>query len=279
MVFLRPVRTGRKFNMIDMLGYIAGMLLLGVGVGLFSAALGLGGGLLMVPAFMLFVPGMDSHTAKGTSLFLIIFVSALNAWQLNRGLDKIPLRLAGVLASGSILGSYFGAWVTSRMPENAVALLFVGFVLLIAVRTFFIQERVVLEEETHRRNGLAVCIGFLAGLAGGATGTGGGAVLIPLALMAGMVSNERAVGLSNLVMVATSIAGSIAHLQAEPVFPTAWTVGHVALSLVPVVFIGAQLGSPVGLRINAMLTLPRRRLVMGSVLLLIAVRVAFRVIA
>ena len=264
--------------MIDLLAYIAGMLMLGAGVGLFSAALGLGGGLLMVPAFMLFVPGMDSHTAKGTSLFLIIFVSALNAWQLNRGLEMIPWRLAGMLASGSVFGSFFGAWVTARLPENTVALLFVGFVLLIAVRTFFIRERIVQEEETHRRNGLAVCIGFLAGLAGGATGTGGGAVLIPLALMAGMVSNERAVGLSNLVMVATSIAGSVAHLQAERVFPGAWTVGHVSLSIVPVVFIGAHLGSPLGLRINALLTLPRRRLVMGSVLLLIAVRIIFRVL-
>lgn len=255
------------------------MVLLGVGVGMFSAALGLGGGLLMVPAFIAFVPGMDEHTAKGTSLFLIIFVSGLNAWQLNRGLVKIPWRLAGTLASGSVVGSYLGAWVTSQLSEEAVAIIFVVFVLFVGFRTFLIEERVVHEEEAHTRVALASLIGFLAGLAGGSTGTGGGAVLIPLALMAGLVSNERAVGLSNLVMVATSIAGSIAHLQAVPVYASDWTVGHVALSLVPLVFLGAHFGSPPGLRINELLTLSRRRVVMGSVLLLIAVRLLWRIVA
>lgn len=255
------------------------MALLGVGVGMFSAALGLGGGLLMVPAFIAFVPGMDEHTAKGTSLFLIIFVSGLNAWQLNNGQRNVPWRLAGTLASGSVIGSYLGAWLTSQLPDEAVALIFVVFVLIVGLRTFLIQERVVHEEEAHTRVGMALLIGFLAGLAGGSTGTGGGAVLIPMALMAGLVSNERAVGLSNLVMVATSIAGSIAHLQASPVFDSRWTVGHVALSLVPLVFLGAHLGSRPGLRINAMLTLARRRIVMGSVLLLIAARLLWGVIA
>ena len=128
---------------------------------------------------------------------------------------------------------------------------------LLALRTFLLQPKDVAEDAVRRRPFLALLIGLLAGMVGGATGTGGGAVLVPLALYAGMIANERVVGLSNMVMVATSLAGSIAHFAAQPVFDAPWTVGHVYLALVPLVFIGAQLGSPCGKWINSWLTLPR----------------------
>ena len=66
----------------ELLLSVARMMLIGSGVGLISAALGWGGGILMVPAFLEFVPGMDPHTAKGTSLFIIVFVSTTNVWRL-----------------------------------------------------------------------------------------------------------------------------------------------------------------------------------------------------
>jgi len=251
-------------------------LLVGVGAGIISGALGLGGGILMVPAFMTFVPGMETHTAKGTSLFLIIFVSAINAWRQNRNLERIPWELAAWLALGSIVGSYLAAWITSTLPENFTLLLFLVLLVLVAWRTFLIQPRKVSEEDVRQRRALSVAIGVLAGIFGGATGTGGGAVLIPLALMAGIVVNERAVGLSNLVMVGTAIAGTIAHLRAEPIYPSDWTVGHVYFAIVPLVFLGSQLSSPLGERLNHKLTLPRRKLLMGVMLLLIALRLGWR---
>ena len=63
--------------------FYPGMLFLGVGVGLMSGALGLGGGILMVPAFLEFVPVMDPHTAKGTSLLIIAWPRP--TWRLSEG--------------------------------------------------------------------------------------------------------------------------------------------------------------------------------------------------
>lgn len=258
------------------LSFLLLQVLVGVGAGIISGALGLGGGILMVPAFMTFVPGMETHTAKGTSLFLIIFVSALNAWRQNRDLERIPWELAAWLATGSIVGSYVAAWITATLPENITLLIFLVLLVLVAWRTFLIKPRTVMESEVRQRRAVTVSIGLLAGIFGGATGTGGGAVLIPLALMAGIVVNERAVGLSNLVMVGTAIAGTIAHLRAEPIYPSDWTVGHVYFAIVPLVFLGSQLSSPYGERLNVKLTLPRRKLLMGVMLLLIALRLGWR---
>jgi hypothetical protein len=256
--------------------FVVEMLLLGVAVGLISAALGLGGGIFMVPAFIAFVPGMDAHTAKGTSLFIIIFVSALNAWRFTRDVPDAEWRLAATVSCGSIVGGYLGGWFTSLLPDAAVIWIFIGLLAFVGVRTFSIRARVVRPEEVRERVIASISIGLVAGVIGGATGTGGGAVLVPLGLMAGIVSNERAVALSNMVMVATSIAGTLAHLTAQASVQLPWTWGHVCFSLAPLVFVGSQLAIPFARPLHDYLTLPRRKLVMGVVLLLMTARLIYQ---
>ncbi len=99
-----------------------------------------------------------------------------------------------------------------------------------------------------------------------------------MTLFAGLSTNARVTGLSNLVMVATSLAGTIAHLQAAPVFESNWVMGHVYLYVAPFVFVGAQAGSLLGTRINTHLTLPRRRIVLGLLLIVIAARILYRLL-
>ena len=258
--------------------FSVGMVVLGVGAGAINASLGLGGGVIMVPAFIEFA-GLDPHTAKGTSLFIIIFIAALNAWRLNRGLGPAPWRTAVLLASGSVVGGYFGGWATARLGGTTVLWLFVGILGVIGLRTFFLEHRIVTDEDVRRRVGVAGVIGVLAGLVSGGTGTGGGAVLVPLALMAGLATNERVVGLSNLVMVATALAATAAHFRAERLCDMPWTIGQVNLALAPLVFVGAQLGSPWGKRLNSALTLGRRRVVMGVLLVVLAGRLIARALA
>lgn len=243
------------------------MLLLGCAVGMISTSLGLGGGIVMVPAFLYFVDGMDAHTAKGTSLFIIVFVSAMNAVRMNRGRKDRQFGLVAAIASGSIVGGYVGSWVTTKISDVGVIWVFIALLGFVGVRTFFIKPRIVRREDVRVRNLLALLFGALAGLVGGATGTGGGAVLVPLALMAGLVTNERAVALSNTVMVLTSVSGTVAHLFAPRTVDLPWTFGHVNFALAPLVFIGAQLITPVAHRFERWLTLPRRKVVMGVLLL------------
>lgn len=258
--------------------YAMGLLLLGAAAGVISASIGLGGGIVMVPAFLTFIPGMDAHTAKGTSLFIILFVALANAWRLNRGVPQKPWRMAGAMSCGAILGGYAGAWVTARMSEAAVVWIFVVFLGLLAARTFLLKTPAVEDGAVRPRYALAMLIGMAAGIAGGATGTGGGLVLVPLALLTGCACNARVVGLSNMVMVVTSAAGSLAHFMAEPVYTGVWTAGQVWLPIVPLVFLGAQIGSPGGVWLNARLSLRRRRWVLAAVLVLAAVRMLLRVI-
>jgi len=253
-------------------------LLVGVAVGLISNGLGLGGGILMVPAFLTIVPVMDLNTAKGSSLLIIVFVAAINAWRLGRCLPHRPWKLAGTIAAASVVGGYTAGWATSRMPETPVALIFIVLLVLLALRTFLLRPHVVREDEVRERNVMAGTIGLVTGIFSGATGTGGGAVLIPLALMTDIVSNEHVVALSNHVMVATCAAGTLAHLLAPRTTNLPWTFGHVNLAMAPLVLLGSMAVGPWGRQINRHLTLERRRLVMGVLLAAIAVKFLCRIV-
>lgn len=256
----------------------AELMLAGVAAGIISSGLGLGGGVVMVPALLAVVPGMDSKTATGTSLFIIIFVSALNAWRGTRGWPARPWRAAMLLGAGSIVGSYAAGWITGRMSEEAVLAIFIVLLGALGLRTFLLHIPDVAESDVKRNDAASVAIGLAAGIVGGATGTGGGLVMVPMLLIAGLECNARVVGLSNMVIVVTAVAGSIARLGSPKIYDMPYTVGQVCFALVPVMFLGAQIGSPIGLRLNTWLTLKRRRTAMGLILLLIAAQLTWRVL-
>ena len=259
--------------------FIAGMLALGTGVGLVSAALGVGGGILMVPAFVTVIQGMDVNTAKGSSLFIIAFVAALNSWRMNRGAMKSPWEVVGLIVVGSAVGGYLGAWTTSLLSDDTVTWIFITLIGFAAFRMFFLQSPTVREEEVRKRRALSSLIGLAKGTVAGATGTGGGAIFVPLALWAGIASNERVVALSNTVMVVSCSAGALAHFLAPKTTELEWTYGLVNVSVAPLVFIGAIASAPLGRRINAKLSLRTRRIVMGSLLLTLGLRFLIRVLS
>lgn len=258
--------------------FFAGMFVLGWCVGLMNAALGIGGGILMVPALREAVPGIDAHTAKGTSLFIIIFVAALNAWRQNRGRDDVPWRLAAVLASGSILGGYAGAWFTGRLSGGAVTWIFIALVLVVAARLLFSEARALLDGGGRHGDALAFGIGLATGATSGMTGIGGGLVLVSLVLLAGLACNERVTALSNLVMVGTCTASTYVHLTAARSLELPGTVGQVCLAVAPAIFLGAQLGSPLGQWVNARLSYPKRKIALVALLVVVAARMTYRAV-
>lgn len=259
--------------------FVTAMLAVGGLVGVLSAALGIGGGVLMVPAFVHFVDGMDINTAKGTSLFVITLVAAVNSWRMNRGEMRSPWPLVIRIAIGAIVGGYLGAWVTTLMSDRAVSWLVIAFLAFAAVRTYLLHPPTVSENEVKSHDILAMGIGLATGIVSGATGTGGGAILVPLTLWAGIVSNERVVALSNTVMVATCAAGTLAHAMASPLMDTPWTYGLVNVSMVPLVFAAAVLCAPLGRIVNRKLNFRARAIIMSAMLFLIAARLIYRALA
>jgi hypothetical protein len=84
------------------------ILLVGLVVGLVSGVVGIGGGILFVPALIWFL-GMDQHKAQGTSLGALLAPVGIFAFYEYYRKGNADLRVALLLAAGFLVGGYFGA--------------------------------------------------------------------------------------------------------------------------------------------------------------------------
>jgi uncharacterized membrane protein YfcA len=107
-----------------------GLIALGFGAGMAGGLLGAGGGVLFVPALVLFA-GLSHLDAEATSLVAIVLVSLVGTWR-QRGYGNVRLRdglLVGVL---SPLGVLLGVGLANAVSERALELSFAAVQLIFA---------------------------------------------------------------------------------------------------------------------------------------------------
>lgn len=83
---------------------------LGLAVGLLVGFMGVGGGVVLVPA-MVYLLHFDQHLAQGTSLFLQLPPLGLGALLMYWKKQQVDLRAGAICALGFFLGGYFGSRV------------------------------------------------------------------------------------------------------------------------------------------------------------------------
>jgi uncharacterized membrane protein YfcA len=108
------------------------VLLLGLGVGVLVGLLGIGGGVVLVPA-LVYLLRMDQHMAQGTSLFILLPPLGLGAlreyWK--QGQVDLP---AGILcALGMLVGGYLGGLISVPLPSRQLKGLFGCFLVMAAL--------------------------------------------------------------------------------------------------------------------------------------------------
>jgi len=92
------------------------ILLVGLVVGIVSGVVGIGGGILFVPALVWLV-GMDQHKAQGTSLGALLAPVGIFAFYEYYRNGNADIRIAALLALGFLVGGYFGAVGAHHIPE------------------------------------------------------------------------------------------------------------------------------------------------------------------
>jgi uncharacterized membrane protein YfcA len=118
--------------------YVSAFLPGGIGFvgGLLVAVMGIGGGFILVPA-MIYLLGMPTALVAGTSLFQIIFTTAvatvLQAW-VNQTVDVM---LALLLLLGGVVGAQFGTAAGAKLRGDQARALLAVLVLAVAVRLFY----------------------------------------------------------------------------------------------------------------------------------------------
>jgi uncharacterized membrane protein YfcA len=110
------------------------LVLIGLVAGFFSALLGVGGGILIVPLLLLFC-GWETRSATGTSLAAIgiTAVSGVIAYAVHGDVRVEYAALVGVPAAVSVVGA---TALQQRLRTRTVELLFAGFMLAVAIWLF-----------------------------------------------------------------------------------------------------------------------------------------------
>ena len=111
-------------------------LVVGLAAGLLSGLFGIGGGIIIVPALLLFAK-MDVTTATGTSLAaLLLPVGALGVWQYYRS-GHVSIAAGLLIALGMFAGAYFGARFGLSLNPTTTRRAFALFLLVVSARIWF----------------------------------------------------------------------------------------------------------------------------------------------
>jgi uncharacterized membrane protein YfcA len=106
------------------LGFIAGVL---------TVFLGIGGGFILVPA-MIYLLAMPARVVIGTSLVMVLVVSAVTTMVHSLTTRAVDIVLAGLLLVGGVIGAQYGALLTLRIKPDLMRLALAVIILLVAAR-------------------------------------------------------------------------------------------------------------------------------------------------
>ncbi len=103
-------------------------LLIGLGAGVLSGLVGVGGGIVMVPALVFFLQ-YTQHQAQGTSLAVltlpvVIFASVYYYHHGQKTGAPIDLKIVGLLAIGFVAGAYFGSKLAINIDQELLKKIF-----------------------------------------------------------------------------------------------------------------------------------------------------------
>jgi hypothetical protein len=108
-------------------------ILLGLIAGALSGLIGIGGGIIIVPA-LVFLFGMTQHQAQGTTLALLVPpIGILAAYTYYRQ-GFVNLQVAALICAGFIIGSLFGAKLATAIPDLSLQRIFGVALLLVALK-------------------------------------------------------------------------------------------------------------------------------------------------
>lgn len=220
------------------------LICLGVGVaaGLLAGALGLGGGVVIVPALIFlfhgmgFPPELVAKMAVATSLSTII-ITSVSAVRTHHKAGYVRWPIAVRLGVGIVLGAFAGAFIADAMKGELLTRLFGLFAMVIAVQMLLMGPRVAdasLPERLPGALGLGMA-GVLIGTGSAIFGIGGGSLTVPF-LSWCRLKMQQAVAVSSACGLPIAIAGTVGFAVAG------WNEQHLPDGALGYVFLPATAG-------------------------------------
>lgn len=127
------------------LGSILILVAIGIFAGMLSGFVGVGGGMVIVPALIYFL-GLTQFQAQGTSLAIMLPPIGILAVMNYYRTDNVNFTYAAIIAATFIIGGYLGSKLALKLPENKVKLIFGLIMLYAAIRMIWKALQSILSE-------------------------------------------------------------------------------------------------------------------------------------
>jgi uncharacterized membrane protein YfcA len=260
---------------------IAALAAAGVAGGLIAGLLGVGGGLVLVPAldFALQAAGLSPasalHVAVATSMSTII-PTAMSSSRSHAARGSVDLAIVRRWSVPIVAGAFAGSLLASVLDARMLAIVFGVVALLAALKMLLPLDHVVLRQGLP--DGVAgATIPAAIGAVSSMMGIGGGTLSVPTMTLLGEPVH-RAVGTAALLGLWIAVPATIGYLLARPVDAVLppWTIGYVSLPGLALIAPITWAVAPLGARLAH--SLDRRKLTaaFGIFLFVVAVRMLHR---
>lgn len=257
------------------------LLLLAIGCvgGFLSGLLGVGGGIIFVPALFFSLSSLGfseehaMHIAIGSSLAVVAATGSVSAFSHYKrgGIDTAILRGWG---PAIVIGVILGAAVASFIKSAVLKEIFACMTLLIAFYMAFSRDRAEVKPLRWLTEKVQKAIAGFIGIVSAMLGVGGAILTVPLMTYMGLPM-PRAVGTGAALGVAVAIPGIISYmvtgtLSANELPP--WSIGYVNLLTVAMIIPSSMLMAPAGVKLSHNMPRAMLRRVFAVVLMIVSVR-------
>ncbi|NLJ72312.1 MAG: sulfite exporter TauE/SafE family protein [Syntrophomonadaceae bacterium] len=226
------------------------LIITGIIAGILSAILGIGGGIVILPATQLLLH-FDPATAVATTLLAIALTTISGAYGHYRN-GIVEVKTALLVGSGGVIGVILGSYIFKNyLTTNTIYIEgFLGIIFLLMVYRMGkdvyreLRDDIKPEEKAASLSGplWLVLLGMFVGILTGMLGLGGGFIIVPAMLWLFGIPPMIAVGNTLLAMVPITMVGALIKLGQ----------GFVNLNAGLVIGLGSIFGAQIGVKISSL---------------------------
>jgi uncharacterized protein len=116
------------------------LILIGIAAGMLGGMVGVGGGIIIVPALIFFL-GFSQKMAQGTSLgILLLPVGILGVLQFYKQ-GYVDTRAVLIISLGFLIGSFYGSKIALSLPQDTVKKIFATLMIIVAIKMLFFDKK------------------------------------------------------------------------------------------------------------------------------------------
>ena len=269
---METIATAELINLLFVLAVAA------AGAGFMAGLLGVGGGIVMVPALYYAFTVLDfdivtrMHLSVGTSLAIIIPTSIISTMT-HKEYDAVDFKMVrsfGVFILAGVIG---GTFLAVNLKTPALVLFFSIFALMVGLFFIFLREKLV-DNPKQISASVKNISGVIIGLISVPLGIGGGSLMVPFMRTFGY-DIRKSIGTAAAVGFLIAVTGTITMITGGKIIDnvnTPYSVGYINLLgfavFVPVTMVMARIGAKVVHKIDKKLLSK----IFGIFLILVSIR-------